>query len=84
MGDIFALAKTYRLMEPSEIRRLLHNPSHAARVGAVSIMDFQARNKKTSAERRRELYELYMNNHAYIDSWSMVDRAAPYVVGGYL
>jgi len=25
-----------------------------------------------------------MNNHAYIDSWSMVDRAAPYVVGGYL
>lgn len=84
MGDIFALAKTYRLMEPSEIRRLLHNPSHAVRVGAVSIMDFQARDKKTSAERRRELYELYMNNHAYIDSWSMVDRAAPYVVGGYL
>jgi hypothetical protein len=84
MGDIFALAKTYRLMEPSEIRRLLHDPWHEVRVGAVSIMDFQARDKKTSAERRRELYELYMNNHAYIDSWSMVDRAAPYVVGGYL
>jgi len=50
MGDIFALAKTYRLMEPSEIRRLLHNPSHEVRVGAVSIMDFQARDKKTSAE----------------------------------
>jgi 3-methyladenine DNA glycosylase AlkD len=84
MRDIFALAKTYRFMEPSEIRQLLRNPRHEVRVGAVSIMDFQARDKKTSAERRSELYELYMNNHAHIDSWSMVDRAAPYVVGGYL
>ena len=84
MGDIFALAKTYSSMDSSDIRRLLHNPKHEVRVGAVSIMDFQARDKKTSAERRGELYELYMNNHAHIDSWSMVDRVAPYVVGGYL
>ncbi len=25
-----------------------------------------------------------MNNHDHIDNWSLVDRAAPYVAGGYL
>jgi len=82
MADVFALGKTYQAMEPAEPRKLLHHPAHEVRVGAVSIMDFQARAKKTSAERRQELYDLYMNNHERIDSWSMVDRAAPYVVGG--
>jgi hypothetical protein len=84
MGALFTLAKTYRAMEPAEIVTLLRHPAPEVRNGAVSIMDFQARDKKTSAERRRELYELYLDNHEHIDSWGMVDRAAPYVVGGYL
>ncbi|HEV7810586.1 MAG TPA: DNA alkylation repair protein, partial [Candidatus Limnocylindrales bacterium] len=33
---------------------------------------------------RRELFELYIENHDHIDDWGLVDRAAPYVVGGYL
>jgi len=84
MGDLFALAKTYDAMEPAEIRKLLHDPVDEVRLGAVSIMDFQARSRKTSPDRRLELYELYMHNHEHIDTWSLVDRAAPYVVGGYL
>src|SRR6478735_4021835 len=84
MGDLFALARTYDAMEPAEILKLLHDPVDEVRLGAVSIMDFQARSKKTGADRRQELYELYMCNHGHIDTWSLVDRAAPYVVGGYL
>ncbi|HKF86323.1 MAG TPA: DNA alkylation repair protein [Candidatus Limnocylindrales bacterium] len=84
MGDIFALAREYRVMEPAEIARLIRHPAHDVRVGAVSVMDFQARKTKTSPDRRRELYELYLDNHEHIDSWGLVDRAAPYVVGGYL
>jgi 3-methyladenine DNA glycosylase AlkD len=84
MGDLFALAKTYDAMEPAEIRKLLTDPVDEVRLGAVSIMDFQARSRKTSPDRRLELYELYMHNHDRIDNWSLVDRAAPYVVGGYL
>jgi 3-methyladenine DNA glycosylase AlkD len=53
-------------------------------MGAVSIMDFQARDKKTTPERRKELYELYIDRHDRINNWDMVDRSAPYVVGGYL
>jgi 3-methyladenine DNA glycosylase AlkD len=53
-------------------------------VAAVSIMDFQARRKATPAARRRDLYDLYLHRHDRIDTWDLVDRAAPHVVGGYL
>ena len=39
MGRIFALAKDCIDMEPDEIERLLENPRHEARVGAVSVID---------------------------------------------
>ena len=84
MGDVFALSKKFMSMEPPEILKLLRNKIHEARVGAVSIMDFQARDKKTSEARRKELFDLYINNHSYINNWDLVDRSAPYVVGGYL
>jgi 3-methyladenine DNA glycosylase AlkD len=47
-------------------------------------MDFQARRKDTPKSRRHELYELYLRRHDRIDTWDLVDRAAPHVVGGYL
>ena len=34
--------------------------------------------------RRNELYDLYVQRHDLIDTWDLVDRAAPSVVGGYL
>jgi hypothetical protein len=55
MGQIFALAKEFIAMDPREIERLLESPAHEMRVGAVSVMDWQARSKNTTAERRREL-----------------------------
>ena len=84
MGDVFALAKKYVEMPLSEIEKLLESPIHEARVGAVSIMDFQARNQKTSDTRRQELFDLYLRRHDRINNWDLVDRSAPYVVGGYL
>ena len=84
MGQVFALAKEFIEMPVSEIEKLLDNPIHEVRVGAVSIMDFQARRKKTPEERRKELFDLYLRRHDRINSWDLVDRSAPYVVGGYL
>jgi len=84
MGQVFALAKEFMEMTPKEIEKLLVNPIHEARVGAVSIMDFQARNKKTPESRKKELFELYIDSHEHINNWDLVDRSAPYVVGGYL
>jgi 3-methyladenine DNA glycosylase AlkD len=84
MSQIFALAKELMDMSSAEIERLLESPDHDVRVGAVSIMDWQARAKKTPAETRRELFELYIRRHDRIDTWGLVDRSAIWVVGEYL
>src|SRR5215203_4943559 len=84
MGLVFSLAKEFMNLAPSEIERLLESEIHEARTGAVSIMDFQARQKRTPEALRKELFELYINRHDRINNWDLVDRSAPSVVGGYL
>jgi 3-methyladenine DNA glycosylase AlkD len=84
MGQIFALAKEFIEMPPAEIEKLLESPIHEARVGALSIMDKQARRKQTPESHRKEIYDLYMRRHDRINNWDLVDLAAAYVVGGYL
>ena len=84
MGRIFGLAREVQDMAPDEIERLLERPAHALRVGAVSIMDFQARDRKRPPDRKRELFELYLRRHDRIDTWDLVDRSAIWVVGEYL
>ncbi len=84
MGKVFALAKEFIEMQIDEIEILLENEFHEVRVAAVSIMDFQARTKKTSIVQRKQLFELYIRRHDRINNWDLVDRSAPYVVGGYL
>tara|TARA_R110001592_G_scaffold78321_1_gene235059 strand:+ start:1043 stop:1585 length:543 start_codon:yes stop_codon:yes gene_type:complete len=71
-------------MSVLEVVKLLENKNYDHRLGAVSILDWKARNRKTSAEERQAVYKAYIDNHKWIDDWGMVDRAAPYVVGGYL
>lgn len=82
--EIFALAKVFQKMEVTEVVKLLKNKNEDYRLGAVSILDWKARNKKTSNQERKEIYEAYLNNHTWIDNWGLVDRAAPYVIGGFL
>ncbi|CAG7659019.1 DNA alkylation repair protein [Paenibacillus allorhizosphaerae] len=84
MGDVFALAKEFIDMPPEEIEKLLESPIHKVRVGALSIMDKQARRKKTPVSRRKELFELYLRRTDRINNWDLVDVSAPYVIGGYL
>jgi 3-methyladenine DNA glycosylase AlkD len=81
---IFALAKEFMDMDIVEVEKLLGNPYYELRMGAVSIMDFQARSKKADALQKKKLFDLYIQQHDRINNWDLVDRAAPYVVGGYL
>ena len=84
MGQVFALAKEFMDMPLDEVESLLESPIHEMRVGAVSIMDFQARSKKTTDVRKKELFNLYIKRHDRINTWDLVDRSAPWVVGSYL
>jgi len=84
MGSVFALAREFIEMPLTEIERLLDSSLHHARVGAMSIMDKQARAKRTPDAARKELFDLYLRRVESINNWDLVDLAAPYVVGGYL
>lgn len=83
-GRVFPVAKQYTAMPLDEVELLLDSPYYEARLGAVSIMDFQARAKRIGDDERKALYDLYLRRHDRINNWDLVDRAAPYVVGGYL
>ncbi|MEP0365559.1 MAG: DNA alkylation repair protein [Cyclobacteriaceae bacterium] len=82
--EIFSLAKEFIQMPVPEVVKLLQDENHDHRMGAVSILDWKARSKKTSTAEKEAVYQAYMDNHKWIDDWGLVDRAAPYVVGGFL
>jgi hypothetical protein len=84
MREVFALAKTMMDMPLVEVRVLLASDEHLHRVGAVSVLDFRARRRQVTDQERAALYDLYVDEHDLIDTWDLVDRAAPHVVGGYL
>lgn len=84
MGQLFALAKEFIDMPLDEIEKLLDSPIHEARAGGLSIMGKQARSKKTTEARRKELFDLYMRRHDRVNNWDLVDLGALYVVGPYL
>lgn len=84
MGQIFKLALEFKAMPVGEVERLLESEDHPVRVGAVSIMDWRARDRKATAEQRRELFDLYLRRHDRINTWDLVDRSAIHVVGDYL
>jgi hypothetical protein len=81
---VFALANEFTGLPPAQIEAMLDHDDFDVRTGGVCVMDFQARRRSTTAERRRELCGLYLRRHDRIDTWDLVDRAAPSVVGGYL
>jgi 3-methyladenine DNA glycosylase AlkD len=82
--QIFALAKEYMKMPVEEVIKLLKNNDYNLRVGAVAILDWKARDKKITEHEKSEIYNAYIQNHIWIDDWGLVDRAAPYVIGGFL
>lgn len=84
IGKIFPVAKKFADMPLADIEKLLESPYYEVRMGAVSMMDFQARNKRIAPEQRKALFDLYIRRHDRINNWDLVDRAAPWVVGGYL
>ena len=83
-GDIFKTAEDFAQMPLTEINILLDSDFYEIRMGAVSIMDFQAKHKKTTADRKKELFELYLNRHDRLNNWDFVDRGAYNIIGEYL
>lgn len=83
-GDVFKTAKEFTEMSLSEINKLLDNEHYEIRMGAVSIMDFQAKSKKTPESRKKELFDLYLSRHDRLNNWDFVDRGSYNIIGEYL
>jgi 3-methyladenine DNA glycosylase AlkD len=84
MPKVFPIAKAHQAMANSEIEALLDDPHYEARMAAVSVMDYQAARSRLPDGQRQALFDLYLRRHDRIDTWDLVDRAAPKVVGRYL
>ncbi|WP_432942131.1 DNA alkylation repair protein [Kribbella sp. CA-253562] len=84
MGTVFEIAKSFTALPIAEVDRLLDVTPYEPRLAAFCVLDFKARKAKLPDDERQAAYELYLARHDRIDTWDMVDRAAPRVIGGYL
>ncbi|GAA0957271.1 hypothetical protein GCM10009554_67810 [Kribbella koreensis] len=84
MRNTFDTTKTFTTLPLPEVAKLMDEPAYELRLAAFCVLDFKARSKKTTAAERQAAYELYLDRHDAIDSWDMVDRAAPHVIGLHL
>jgi hypothetical protein len=80
MRELFAVARAARDLPLADVDALLAEPSYAARMAGVCVLDVQARRRPGDPA----LLDAYLRNHDRIDDWGMVDRAAPWVVGAAL
>jgi 3-methyladenine DNA glycosylase AlkD len=92
-GDIFAglsvpqvrtLARKYRDLSLEDTEQLLHSQIHEERLLALMILVGRFKRAKRDAEARKQVYELYLANTAYINNWDLVDASAEHIVGAYL
>ena len=84
MGTLFDIAKRHSEMSLTEVGRLLDEAEYEPRLAAFCVLDFQVRRPRITDAEREQRYRLYLHRHDAIDSWDMVDRAAPRVVGLFL
>jgi len=84
MGLVFQTAKEFMEMPIAELEKMLENPIHEIRTGAVSIMDKASRDKKITKDRLKELFDLYIRRHDRINNWDLVDLGCLYMTGSYL
>ena len=84
MGTLFEIAKRHQEIPLAEVAKLLDQAEYEPRLAAFCVLDFQVRRARISDQERQEHYQLYFDRHDAIDSWDMVDRAAPRVVGAFL
>lgn len=83
-GNVFRTAKEFKAMPLDEIEKLLESDFYEIRMGAVSIMDYQAKDKKTSDVQRKRLFNVFLSRLDRLKNWDFVDRVSASIMGAYL
>ena len=89
-GDIFlgltvpqtrAIAKQFSHLSLQEILPILHSPMHEERLAALLILVHQF---EKHPERRKEIFDFYLNNRKFVNNWDLVDLSAHKIVGRFI
>lgn len=80
--DIRSVARGGESLPAAEVLKLLHSPWHEERVLALLILvrQFELGNGHV----RKEIFDLYLRETAWINNWDLVDLSAHQIVGGWL
>ena len=90
-GDVFVgvkvpelrkLAKEYKKITVKEVKQLLRSAIHEERLLALFIL-VRKYSKGNETEKKR-IYELYLKNTQFINSWDLVDSSAHHIIGAFL
>jgi 3-methyladenine DNA glycosylase AlkD len=76
------LSKEYRDLPVSEVEVLLQSEIHEERTLALLILELVV--LRASDATRKQIYDVYLANTRYVNSWDLVDLSAPSLVGAYL
>lgn len=76
------IARDFKSLPESEIRKLLDDPVHECRLTALLILVHQF--EKGTPGRQKEIYNFYLNNIDRVNNWDLVDASAHKIVGAYL
>lgn len=79
--DIRKIAKKHVHLSLNEIEKHLHSNFHEERMCVLLILVEQF---KKDTEKQKKIFEFYLKNTEYINSWDLVDLSAPSIVGVYL
>lgn len=74
--------KYYKRLTIAETLRLLQSPWHEERLTALFILVLKY--QKGEPQTRINIFDLYMDNTAYVNNWDLVDSSAGYIVGNWL
>ena len=90
-GDVFVgvkvpelrkLAKEYQKITVKEVKQLLRSAIHEERLLALFMLVRKYSNGN-EAEKKR-IYDLYLKNTQFINSWDLVDSSAHHIIGAFL
>ncbi|MEI7891122.1 MAG: DNA alkylation repair protein [bacterium] len=90
-GDIFLgltvptirqLVKKHQQMSLIEISDVMKSKFHEERLAAILllVLKFQKGNEKT----KKQIFDLYLENTAYVNNWDLVDSSGDKIVGAWL